>query len=197
MENTKSRKVSWFWSGEEPEWLVIVTVLTALLIGGFLMFLATGRTDVLTLDKLRVSYPAQWLASEEEPPAFMAGAQDLTSQASVAIIIHRKLDPQAPVTMDDLATEFSFELAQNTQLFRVLETKSTQVNSNNAVMVSYAYVLDSATSSYQSALPRVIKGAAYLIPYQGLVYLVNFQNEAAAWQEGSVQRMVKSIRFEQ
>ncbi len=196
MENATNRSESWFWSGEEPEWLVIVTVLTALLIGGFLMFLATGRTDTLTLEKLRISYPAQWLASEE-PPAFMAGAQDLTSQASVAISIQRALDPQAPVTMDDLATEFSFELAQNTQLFRVLETKSTQVNGNNAVMVSYAYVLDSTTLSYQSALPRVIKGAAYLIPYRELVYLVIFQNEAATWQESSVQRMINSIRFEQ
>jgi len=196
MDKTSDQKISWFWSGEEPEWLVILTVLGALLIGGVLMTISISRTRPLALGQVSLSYPANWSASEGIPE-LSVGAQDLASSASVTISYQRKLDPQAPVTMNDLVAERSFELAQNTQLFRVLETKTTQVNGKKAVMLSYAFVSDPATSSYQSTLPRVIQGEDYLIPYQGIVYCVAFQDEASAWQASRIERVLKSIRFAQ
>ncbi|MHB9032795.1 MAG: hypothetical protein ACYC6L_07080 [Anaerolineae bacterium] len=193
MINTK-KSTGWFWSGEEPEWLVVITVLVALVIGGLVMYLATGRTQTARVNKLSVRYPAQWVLPGEAQATSLE-AQDLASQASVRVSIVGNLDPAAPVTMEDLVTMRAFELAQATELFRVLATKAVQVDAQAATEISYAFVLDSAVSSYLNAVPKVIRGVDYLVPYQGQIYLISYQDDANSWQQNVFEQIRSSIKL--
>lgn len=193
MQAVKARETGWFWAGQEPEYLVILTLLVSLLIGGLLMYASVGRMETLTYKAVSIRYPAQWMATDEADTE--ARAQDMGTRMSVRLSVLYELNPQAPVTMDELVTRRTFTLGQNKQLFRVLETKAAQIRGQNAVLLSYAYVAEPVLSSYQSALPRVVRGAEYLVPHHGAVYLVSFEGDANTWQEGVIERMLASIRL--
>lgn len=194
MQENKTRFYGWFWTGEEPEWIVVITVLVALLLGGVLMLVATGQMAVVTLEKLSVKYPASWSVTDDKTSG-LVGAQDMASNTSVMVQVFRKLDPAKPVLIDDLVTLRSFEQAQKLSLYRVLSTQSVLVGGKSGIMLSYAYVMDPAKSAYQSTLPRVMKGADYLVPYQGQVYLISLEAEADTWQPTIVENIVQSIRL--
>jgi hypothetical protein len=194
MQNTKTRFYGWFWTGEEPEWIVVMTVLIALLLGSLLMLAATGETTDASIEKLSFKYPARWSAVDDKT-AGMAGGQDLATNTSVTVAVFRKLDPAKPVLMDDLVTMRSFDQGQKLSLYRVLSTGVVQVVGKNATMLTFAYVTDPAKSAYQTTLPRVMRGVDYLIVHQGQVYLVSLEGEANLWQPGLIDAIVQSVRF--
>jgi hypothetical protein len=190
---TTGKKSHWFWSGEEPEWLVIMTVLLALVIGGLVMYLSIGQTSGTTLERMSLRYPARWAAQDVESSE--VGAQDLVSRSSVTVSIIGELDPKTPVALDDIVAARAFELAQEYQLFRVLETRDTSVDRQPALLLRYAFVQEASESSYLSSLPEVIQGEDYIIPYQGKIYLVSLQDDANRWTLNSFQQIMSSIKL--
>ncbi|MHB1354363.1 MAG: hypothetical protein ACYCZF_00130 [Anaerolineae bacterium] len=194
MHANKTRFSTWFWSGEEPEWIVVITVLIALMLGGVIMLAATGQMAVATLDRLSIKYPATWAVADDDTTG-LSGAQDMASNASVMVEVFRKLDPANPVLMDDLVALRSFQQAQKLTLYRVLSTQAVTVGGKSGVMINYAYVMDPAQSAYQSTLPRVMKGADYLVPYQGQVYLVTLEAQSNAWQPALFESIIQSVRW--
>jgi hypothetical protein len=194
MQATKTRFSTWFWTGEEPEWIVVITVLVALTLGGVLVLVATGQTAVISVDNLTCKYPANWSLTQDKVLGNI-GATDMSSDARISVRVFRKLDPTKPVTLDDLMTMRSFEQAQNLSLYRVLTTRKVAVDGNGSIVLSYAYINEPAKSAYQASLPQVMRGADYLVPYQGQVYLVSYEADASSWQQTVADNIAKSIRL--
>jgi hypothetical protein len=194
MEAT-TRIKGWFWRGEEPEWLVVVMVLTALLAGAVLMAVVTSQTQSLSADDLSLRYPAGWSWGAGE--GNVLAARELASQTALTVRVLRKLDPAAPVTMDDLVTQLSFERGKNLPLYRVLVTRNTRVDGKSGVAVSYTYVYDPAPSVYQSALPIVMRGTDYIVPYKGKAYVISMEASAQDYDStaGAFAEVLRSIRW--
>jgi len=100
-----TRPRSWFWSGEEPEWIVVTVVIVALVLGWALMTVVTSQTMDVVLDDLLVRYPVDWIqdgqmAAEEGYELYAAGLS--ASQPRLAVGVLTELDPAAPVSLSEL-----------------------------------------------------------------------------------------------
>jgi hypothetical protein len=184
-----------FWGGEEPEWIVVATVVLALALGGVLMAVATTRATSASLGAMHWRYPAAW--GQEEAAATAWSASGLGTATYGAVTVLRDLDPAAPVSLDDLVAQRGFDQAGAHALYRVLATERTKVGGRSAVALRYAYVRDNAAIGV-GALPVVVEGEDYIIPYQGRVYLLTLEAEAdaLAGQQPAFDRLVRSVRFE-
>ena len=56
--------------GDEPEWVVWLTVAVALVLGFFLMYFVTNQTGTATAGNTTLSYPSTWVPATEKGAAF-------------------------------------------------------------------------------------------------------------------------------
>jgi hypothetical protein len=195
-----TRARSWFWSGEEPEWIVVVTVIVAIGLGWALTAGLSLQTTGLSLDGLSLRYPSGWIrddvAAAEE--GYALGVQGLeASRPRVAVGILVDLDPAAPVSLDELVAIHGFAQAANRELYRVLSSELVKVGNTSGVAVTYGYVEDSGGSPHLSDLPAVIEGVDYLVPHEGKVYVISMEAAATdfAKQQRAFDRILRSVRF--
>ena len=195
-----TRARSWFWGGEEPEWIVVVTVLLAIGLGWALTAGLSSQTTNLSLDGLSLRYPSGWVrddvAAAEE--GYALGALGLeASQPRVAVGILVELDPAAPVSLDELVAMRGFAQAANKELYRVLSSESAKVGNADGVAVSYGYVENSSGSPHLSDLPVVIEGVDCIVPHEGKVYVISLEAAATdfAKQQKAFDRILRSARF--
>ncbi|NLG27447.1 MAG: hypothetical protein GX557_06025, partial [Chloroflexi bacterium] len=104
------RSNEWFWGGEEPEWLVILTLLIALTLGALLMGIVTTRMTAATVGGLSWRYPADWVRAEGDATQFSAGRLGSATRMNVRVL--RELDPAAPVRLDDVVAQHGFDQAE-------------------------------------------------------------------------------------
>lgn len=194
------RSRSWFWGGEEPEWLVVLTVIVAIVLGWALTSALAAQTHAFNAEGISLRYPADWQVSTAEGPQDnllrVGGYYGARTELSVRVL--RKLDPAAPIMLEDAVTQRSFEAAQNLPMYRALSSKRAAVGGKPAIMVNYAYVHDPGASAYQDALPTVMIGRDYIVAHAGKVYLFSMEAQASdfdAHDKQYFQRIVNSIRL--
>jgi hypothetical protein len=191
----------WFWAGEEPEWLVVLMVVVALALGWVLIAAVGGQTRSSTVGGLTLRYPADWiqdadLAGMEGMSLYAGGLSG--SQPSVAAGVLRELDPNAPVSLDELVAQRGFAQAQSREMYRVLTSQRARVGSESGVALTYGYVRDAASSPHLSALPVVIMGVDYIVPHSGKVYVISLEAAATEFeaQRSTFGRILRSVRFQ-
>ncbi len=196
MQATAMRPRNWFWSGEEPEWIVVATLAVALILGAVLMASVTGQATTTSVDGMSLSYPADWMQGSGE--GVLLKVNELGSEASLTVQILRELDPANPVSMDDLVAQRGFDQTQRVKMYRVLSSEQAELGGKKAVAVTYAYVIDPAGSAYQSVLPMVIEGVDYIVPHNGKAYLITLETNAEdfAAHEKTFDRILKSVKFQ-
>ena len=194
------RSRSWFWSGEEPVWIVVVTAVVALILGWALMTLVTTQTSGMSLDDLSLRYPADWMrddkmAVEEGYSLYALGLS--ASQPRLAVGVLVELDPAAPVSLDELVAQRGFSQAAIKEMYRVLSSEQAKVGGKAGVAITYGYVKDSNNSPHLSSLPVVIEGVDYLVPHKGKVYMISLEvaAEDLQAQQKIFGRTLKSVRF--
>lgn len=196
----RSRARSWFWGGEEPEWIVVALVVVALLGGAALMATVRGEVTRLEVDGITLAYPRAWSSmgaggSSEDGALVRVG--EIGSRATLSVSVLRALDPANPVSMDALVAQRGFSRAQAEAMYRVLATSPAELNGKRGVAVSYAYVLDPKATAYQSAVPVVMEGTDYIVTHAGKAYVLTVEAPAESYaeHEAAFRRIMASVRF--
>jgi hypothetical protein len=197
---TRSRAKSWFWGGEEPEWIVVALVVVALLGGALLMASVRGRVTALDVEGMTLTYPAEWSAvgggtAGSEGGLVRVGA--LGSRVCLSLSVLRELDPANPVSMDALVAQRGFSRAQRDTLYRTLGTAPVDVGGRRAVAVSYAYAVDPYATAYQATLPIVMEGTDYILTHAGKAYVLSLEAPAERHADyaATFRRIVASVRY--
>lgn len=194
------RSRSWFWGGEEPEWIVVALVIVALLGGAVLLAVVRGETAGVEVDGITLLYPADWSSAgagvlEAENALVRVG--EMGGRASLTLSVLRELDAANPVTMDALVAQRGFDRAQREAMYRVLSTAPADLGGKRGVAVAYAYVIDPQATAYQSAMPVVMEGVDYIVPHAGRVYVLTLEAPAEGYAErrAAFDRIIASVRF--
>ncbi len=195
-----TRPRSWFWSGEEPEWIVVTVVIVALVLGWALMTVVTSQTMDVVLDDLLVRYPVDWIqdgqmAAEEGYELYAAGLS--ASQPRLAVGVLTELDPAAPVSLSELVARRGFSQAATKEMYRVLASERAIIGGKVGVAVTYGYVKDVASASHLSSLPVVMEGVDYLMPYKGKVHLISLEVAASDFEahRRTFERILRSVHW--
>jgi hypothetical protein len=157
---------------EEPEWVVVAVVVVALLIGWMLKNQVESRSVTFSGPALSLNYPATWfreLNPDDGDVIFSVTDMGFGScyRSRVTVRATEAL-PQLAGMDDDAAsataavTAWTFQRSQDLDGFRLLSTKSTELDGHRGVRINYAYVSDPIASPYRKALPVVVEAVDYL-----------------------------------
>jgi len=190
---------------EEPEWVVVVVVAVALLIGWLLKTSVESRTVTFSNPDLTLSYPATWLremgAAEEEVVLKVSDVRSgslyrthLTIQVTDAPpqVRQEGVDP-----MTSMVAAWTFQRGQELEGYRVLSTEAVEVDGIGGTRIDYAYVSDPIASPYRKALPVVVEAVDYLLPYQDKVYVVTLAADGDRFEQesSSFEAILGSVDF--
>jgi len=165
---------------------VIGLFALALIAGWGLKSWAEGRTTAFTtLDAtLSLRYPASWASQVKK--GTLLSVRDLQSEGtfkSTFAAEAMELDPAAIKPVQDLVELFTEEKGQAVSAYRILETSDTQVDGQDAVRISYAYVDEPVESPFQTALPVVVQGVDVLVIHGSKLYAFTFSAPATTFSQ--------------
>ena len=179
----------------EPEWLVVVVVIVALLAGWGLKAVVEGGTATFSGSGVTLEYPAGWVREDELEAGIVFRASDMRSGSSyptnVTLAATEAL-PQLPVEADaesamldrmtPALTAWSFQRGQELTAFRVLDTAPAEVGGREAAALHYAYVTEPLADPFRQALPVVIEAVDYLIPIGERTIVLTVAADGAQFQ---------------
>jgi hypothetical protein len=107
------------------------------------------------------------------------------------------MDPDYPLTQNDLMAMLSLSRAEELTSFRVLGTDQSMVDGVEARRVEYAYVVEPA-GGVQNSLPTVVEAADYVLIHEGRAYILTFASEADSFEEakGVFGAIIASVDFQ-
>jgi hypothetical protein len=171
--------------GEEPEWVVVLTLAVALAIGWFLMATVTGRSHTATAGAVSLAYPAGWAQVKEEGASF--AATDLKSGVFGARVSTREVPKSqlvatasaaSTMSLSDLAGAWSLRRGVDLSAYRVLKTERTQLRGREAVTVTYAYLAEGRQGAASRIVPRVMQGTDTLVAGKDQLFILSFAIES-------------------
>lgn len=155
----------------EAEWLVILTVTAALVLGWLLRSAVVNQMNTATVGQMTVAYPTGWVVSR--PPGALFDARDLNQGAfapeiRVAEVAKSSLTPKSATAaknwgLTDVASAWSLQRARGLLGYRVLDISPATVAGRPAVRVTYAYVSNGSETA-TNALPSVIEASDTIVP---------------------------------
>ncbi len=184
-----------FRSDEEPEGIVWLTVLGALIVGLILMFVVTGQSTTATAGDTTLTYPATWTTVDEPGTAFAAADRDtyysFGPRASVRQLDKATLAPVPitggePTPLDDLQTAAAnWSLQRQTSIvgYRTLNVITSTVQGKPAVVVESAYLLDSPLGG--GGLPGLMRAADTIVLNGDTFDILSFSTQASDWDDQS------------
>ena len=193
----------------EPEWVVVVVVVVALVAGWLLKSYVEGSTVAFTSPEVSLSYPALWLRDVNPDAVTLFGASDMRSGSSyssnVAVYVSAAL-PSLPAAsgqadiekMTPAITAWSFRRGQELDGFRVLGTEPAQLGGRVGAMIHYAFVSDPISSPFRKALPVVVEAADYLVPLVDKTIILTVAADGMRFGEDNsrwFQPIVRSVAF--
>jgi hypothetical protein len=165
------------WHAEEPEWVVWLTVVLALLIGFGIRTAVVGRTETVQAGPTMITYPATWVQDTEEGALFAATDFDSGSfgaRAEVRQVSRAELAPienlSGPVVPEDVAINWSILRGADLEGYRVLEIVPVAVQGREALQIDYVYLVDAPLAG-AGALPGLIHAIDTIVP-SGEAFLV-------------------------
>lgn len=164
-----------FEGGEEPEFMVWVTVAVALVLGFFLMFFITNQTSTVTAGTTTISYPSTWVAATQKGAVFAVadtkGGGVFGDRVAVYQLAKTDLLPgQGGLT--EAAGNWSLQQQKSRVGYRSLSIDTTKVQDKDAVTVEDAYLLDSPYGA--SSLPALMHGYDTVVQSGDNFYVLTF-----------------------
>ena len=152
--------------GQEPEWIVWVTLVVGLLIGWLIMTMVVGRTTTATVGTATLSYPARWAKVGEQGAAFAATDVESGDPFSPRVMLfqtaQRDLMPRVG-TLADAATTWSIKRGNGLDGYRVLSIEPVTVNGHAAINVASAYLMEPPRSRLAGTMPALMREVDTLV----------------------------------
>jgi hypothetical protein len=181
------------------ELLVVVLVVVALLLGWALKGWVVGQTVSFTSDDGSVSlrYPARWL-SQVDKNALLT-VSDVRQEGAFKptfSLSARELNPDFPLTQNDLLVTLSVAKAEELTAYRVLGVEPATVDGETASTMTYAYVAEPAGGA-QNALPSVVQAVDCVVTHEGTAYVFSFATLAELFErdEAIFRSILGSVDF--
>ncbi|MGB3904534.1 MAG: hypothetical protein WBB22_06385 [Anaerolineae bacterium] len=181
------------------ELLVVVLVIAALLLGWVVKGWVQGRSISFSSDDgaLSLRYPADWL--EQVDKDALLTVSDIRGEGSFKptfSVATREMNPDFPLTPNDLIVTMSVRKAEELKAYRILSTELGAVDGIEASKVTYAYVTEPA-GSFQQGIPVVVQAVDWVVILQGKAYILTFAAKAEnfAEEEGSFHSILASVDF--
>lgn len=177
--------------GEEPEWVVLLTVAVALALGSLMQMVVTSQTERATVGSMSVDYPARWAQVREEGAAF--AATDLLGRGAFGprVVLwevgRAELLPAGTVTGDEpalaeLAGAWALRRGQTLPAYRPLGSQRTTVQAREALKISYAYVSD-GTRAGARGVPKVMQAVDTLVLAGDRLLVLTFAAESGEFAD--------------
>jgi hypothetical protein len=199
MQATKSTGRAIPLKGWLDELLVVALLIVALILGWAVKGWVEGQTIPFTSEDgmLSLRYPANWL--EQVDKDALLSVSDIRGEGvfkPVFSVATREMNPDFPLTPDDLVVTMSLRRAEELTAYRILSTGSRTVDGMEASEVSYAYVSDPA-GGLQQSVPVVVEAVDCLVIHEGKVYVLTFAagSESFGQEEGTFNSILASVDF--
>lgn len=158
------------------ELLVVILVLVALLLGWAVKGWVEGQTVAFTSDDGAISlrYPAGWL--EQVDKNALLTVRDVRREGAFKptfSLSTREMNPDFPLTHNDLLVTLSIARGDELTAFRVLSLDPGTVGGKEASTMTYAYVAEAAGGS-RAAVPVVVQAADRVAIHDGRAYVFTF-----------------------
>ncbi|MFN8457945.1 MAG: hypothetical protein U0401_25390 [Anaerolineae bacterium] len=187
---------------EEPEWVVVVVVAIALLLGWLLKTSIESRTDAFNGAGVSLSYPAAWLREPnpaEEGLVFQASDLRSGSLFRTNVALRMAAPPANLAASEDkltsAVTTWTFGRSQVLDNYRILATETAQVGGQPAGRVVYTFVNEPIANPYRWALPVVVEAVDYVFLHQGQVYVLTLAADGNRFEpeQGRFEAIIRSV----
>ncbi len=200
MEGAKSVRRATPWKGWLDESLVVVLVFVALLAGWAVKSWVEGQTVSFTSDDGAVSlrYPARWL--EQVDKNTVLTVRDVRREGAFKptfSLSTREMNPDYPLTQNDLLVALSIAKGDELTGFRVLSVEPGMVGGKEASTMTYAYVVEAAGGP-EAAVPVVVEAADCVTIHEGRAYIFTFATleEDFEQEQENFRSLLATVEFE-
>jgi hypothetical protein len=199
MVDTASVRRATALKGWLDELLVVVLVVVALLLGWALRAWVVGETVTFTSDDGSVSlrYPARWLSQVDKETVLTVSdvRQEGAFKPRFSLSV-REMNPDFPVTQNDLLVTLSVAKAEELTAYRVLSVDSATVGGQAASTMTYAYVAEPPGAA-QNGLPVVVQAVDCVVTREGEAYVFTFATLAERFErdEAIFRSILGSVDF--
>ncbi len=109
----------------------------------------------------------------------------------------REMNPDYPLTQNDLLVALSIARGDELTAFRVLDIEPGMVEGTEASTMTYAYVTEAAGGS-QAAAPVVVEAADCVVIHEGKEYIFTFATLAERFEQeqDTFRSLLASVKFE-
>lgn len=193
------------WTREEPEWVVWVLVIVALVVGWFLKGAFQYQMEVFTDPDtgLTFRYPASWFLESNQAQIGDEGViltvSDAHSESAFNTAFSVRLKAvEEETTAVDQAEIWIMRRGEELTKYRVLSKELSQVAGQEAVTIDYGYVEDPLRSSALSvSLPVVVRAVDVVFIRDGKVYTLTFTSDQLVFDEEkkTLERLLNSVSF--
>lgn len=190
---------------EEPEWIVILTVAIALLIGWFIQASVVNRMETASAGNISISYPASWTRASEEGALLSAsdrmGSGTFGPRISLRQVPRADLVPtnsgSAAPSIADVASAWSIQRGTGLVGYRVLKIERKTLGGREAVDVTYAYLAEGGLGAAGTVLPQVMQAVDTLIATGDQIDILTFATAGDEFARSSDlhQRVLASWRL--
>jgi hypothetical protein len=208
---------------DEPEWIVALFVITALIAGWIIKYSIENKMNVFSNTDISVSYPATWIVEtdiySDNPDSGFKGraeygsdrillmASSLLSESlyktniSLRAIIkpgqfqsERLLFDPLPGILLDLAEEYENVLCN----FDIIDNQKIFVDSAPGIRFDYTFVSSSLLDPKGYSIPSIVYGTDYIVPVENTIYVISVRfDEGRAEEEMDFSnKVMKNIRVE-
>lgn len=171
---------------DEPEWIVWLTVLIALVLGLFLQSAVVSRTETADAAGVRLSYPAGWSRQETDSAVLSLSQSPMGVSGGATVTVQRLPKPELlrrTAELSDVASSWAITRGQGLVGYRSLGITPTQAAGREAVAVEYAYVGGSSLGAVSGALPSVIRSTDIIVPSGDAYLVLSFSAERDAYEQ--------------
>jgi len=197
MEATKSVRRAVPLKGWLDELLVVVLLIVALIVGWAVKGWVQGQSISFSSDDgaLSLRYPADWL--EQVNKDALLTVSDIQGEGTfkpMFSVATTEMNPDFPLTPNDLVVTMSLQKAEDLAAYRILDTDSGMVDGMEASKVLYAYVAEPA-GGLQQSIPVVVEAVDWLVIHQGKAYVLTFAATADSFaqEEGAFNSILASV----
>jgi hypothetical protein len=193
------------WTREEPEWVVWVLVIVALVVGWFLKGAFQYQMGVFTDPDsgLTFQYPADWFLESNQAQIGDEGViltvSDAQSESAFSTAFSVRVKTvKEETTAADQAELWILQRGEGLTKYRVLGKEPSQVAGQEAVTIDYGYVEDPLRSSALSvSLPVVVRAVDVVFLRDKQVYILTFASDQLAFdkEKKTLERLLNSVSF--
>jgi len=187
---------------EEPEWIVAVLVVLALVAGWFIKVYIENKTVEFTNNEISFSYPENWIVetniyANDLGSGFRGRPEDISdkilirasSMISESIYktnvslrsINKSWELQTEGLLDSIPG-IIFNIADQYEStydnFTVIDNEKVTISGEQGIKIDYSFVSKPVTDSGGYYLPVIVYGMDYIIPVNNTVYILTVRLDA-------------------